>query len=173
MLERSDAADRTIALSLALARDAHRDQQWPLLFIHARNVLALDQTRPDALSSAIIQAARGGKDPASALRETVGCTPADLGAALAERWHFPPTLVRVIYQSGSRAPDGDIPIVGFVRDARAFIRSCGLADGIGEGSKQVPPSRRMSPPLGPVLESAGGGDGILERADAFLTATAA
>ncbi|PZC47560.1 MAG: hypothetical protein DK306_001130 [Chloroflexi bacterium] len=78
--------------------------------------------------------------------------------------------------AGDNAGAGGLVLPGvaeLVMHARTFTRSRGLADGVGEGAAGELPAAWGSAPLSSALIGFGGTDGVLDRADGFLRATAA
>ena len=105
----------------------------------------------------------------------VGYTDAQLGGALALHWNFPRPLVEAVSQHGATL--ANLPAQGslaaFVVRARHLARAYGIADGVERPQPRDLPAEWTHPPLSIALNQAGGIEGVIERAEAFLDATLA
>ncbi|MEX2446625.1 MAG: HDOD domain-containing protein [Dehalococcoidia bacterium] len=166
-----------LAEVLACTEGAHRDDAFTAGVVHQIGVLALDQTYPAALRTAIEAAEVDGCTLHEAERRVLGFTDADVGGALAQHWAFPEPLVEAVrdYQRPLDSLPDPQSLTAFVLRARLFARSHGLADGLA--GRTTPEDEATHggewgvPPLSVALRQSGGMASVMERVDAFLAAT--
>ena len=158
---------------LGRAERIHQDEAFTAGVLHNIGRLALDQHLPQALQLSIRLAARGGVPLPEAQRTLLGFSDAELGGALALHWNFPESLAEAVARH-QLDPD-DLPeprsLAAFVVRARMFCRAAGLSDGAEPVRREDPEPAWSRPSLEGALRSAGGIEGMLERADAFLDHT--
>ena len=163
-----------LAELLSRAGRQHLDEAFTAGVLHNIGRLALDQHRPGALASARQMAAAQGIPVVRAEEVILGYTDADLGAALATHWNFPPALCEAIAHHDLNVASLPDPgsLVAFVIRARLFARANGISEGVEPEQRAAPESEWLTPPLVDLLRNAGGIDGVRGRAAAFVeTAT--
>lgn len=96
--------------------------------LHDLGIVVFMQFLPDQYHR-IREAVAKGADLSATEMELVGCTHNEVGAALAERWSFPPALVAVI--SGHGCPVAGSP---FAREIAAVTCAMAVAQAAGIGS---------------------------------------
>jgi HD-like signal output (HDOD) protein len=161
-------------LAEVLARSArrHTDEAYTAGVLHNIGRLALDQHRPDMLRRAILLAEREQMSLPDAERALLGYTDAQVGGALALHWNFPADLAAAVaqHQQPIEALERD-SLAGLVVRARDFARDRGMTDGVEPATEREPDRDWLIGPVAPVLAQAGGFDGVLERAAAFVEQT--
>jgi HD-like signal output (HDOD) protein len=161
-------------LAEVLARSArrHTDEAYTAGVLHNIGRLALDQHRPDMLRRAILLAEREQMSLPDAERALLGYTDAQVGGALALHWNFPADLAAAVaqHQQPIEALERD-SLAGLVVRARDFARDRGMTDGVEPTTEREPDRDWLIGPVAPVLAQAGGFDGVLERAAAFVEQT--
>jgi len=162
-----------LAEILARAEGEHQDHAFTAGVLHNIGRLALDQRAPHALADSLLLATRQQVEIHVAERQVLGYTDAQLGGALALHWNFPRPLVDAVSQHGASL--ASLPAHGslaaFVVRARHLARAYGIADGVERPQPRDLPAEWMHPPLSIALNQAGGMEGVIERAEAFLDAT--
>ena len=95
-------------------------------------------------------------------RDRFGFTDADLGAALAEAWEFPPPLCEAVrfHASSERSLREPDALAALVLKARRFARASGTTDGLDEESQITPDIEWASPATASAFQRRGGMDGI-------------
>ncbi len=154
------------AFAEILAREQNSyppDEAFAGGLLHTVGVRALDQYRPEMLRETL-------HDVQLAL---LGFTDAQLGGALTLHWNFPESLVAAV--EGYSLDDPDLPgipdLTAHVVSARAFTLSLGISGGLGSTGPSPPPAAWMRPGVTAELARAGGVEGVIERANAFVEAT--
>ncbi len=162
-----------LAEILARAEGAHHDHAFTAGVLHNIGRLALDQRAPDALADALLLAAHREIELHAAERQLLGYTDAQLGGALALHWNFPRPLVEAVSQHAAplTAPPAAGSLAACVVRARHLARAYGIADGVEAAEPRDLPAEWTHPPLSIALNQAGGMEGVIERAEAFLEAT--
>jgi len=107
--------------------------------LHDLGVVVFMQYMPDELT-AVKEAVDTGVDITDAELSAAGCTHNELGAALAERWDFPPALVAVIAEHGC-----DVPPARFAPEIAATTCATAIAQALGIGSAVDPRVNPASP----------------------------
>lgn len=164
-------------LAELLAREAHANAEAEAAFtagvLHNIGLIALDQSRPDHLRTALAMVRSGRHSLLEAERAIFGFTDADLGGALAARWDFPPELAAAIRDHAQ--PLDELPeprsLTAHVLRARLTARAYGLPDGLGLRETGAEPPGGVSATVAGAIGRIGGAAGILRRADAFVEAT--
>ena len=168
------AATGMLAEVLARTEGMHQQDAFTAGMLHQLGVLALDQTRPGPLGEALDRARTEDLTLHAAERQVLGFTDAELGGALALHWNFPADLVAALRdhaQPLSTLPDPH-SLTAFVLRARLFVRAYGLPDGITPHAEPAPPPLEWeTPPLSVALRQSGGMAKVMERVDAFLSAS--
>jgi HD-like signal output (HDOD) protein len=162
-----------LAEVLGRAEHVHQDEAFTAGVLHNVGRLALDQRLPQGLQLAVRLAERDGITLHDAEQQVMGFTDADLGGALALHWNFPEPLAESVARHMSdvdQLPD-ERSLAAFVVRARLFCRSYGLSDGAEPPRRSEPPMEWGRPPVSVAMRRAGGMDGVLERAEAFLDHT--
>jgi len=156
---------------LADAEGLDRDEGFTAGVVHNVGRLALAQHRPDWLRDAVMLARAEGFAVHDAQVHQLGFTDAELGAAVARTWSFPPTLVEAVERHAwplsqlGKARDLD----GIVARARRFARAHRVTDGVDVVGHTLSPDRDwMLPATAEALRRLGGVPGVLQRARAFL-----
>jgi HD-like signal output (HDOD) protein len=159
-----------LAEVLARAERRATDEAFTAGIVHNIGRLALDQHRPAQFGEALAVAERDGISLYEAEIRVVGFTDAELGGALARFWDFPAELAEAVEQHD--APPDALParsLAGLVSRARRFAHAHGVADGVEGPAPSAGPADEWSiPPLATSLETAGGFEGLLVRANAFV-----
>lgn len=158
---------------LGHAERVHKDEAFTAGVLHNIGRVALDQQLPEALARAIELAERHGINILEAEQDVLGFHDAELGGALALHWSFPEPLATAVAKHHT-SPDelsADESLASIVSRARLFAASYGLSDGIDRTEDLDFPSDWMVPPVSVALHRAGGMDGVLERASAFIEHT--
>jgi len=159
-----------LAEVLARSVRAHTEEAYTAGVLHNIGRLALDHHRPDMLRRAVILAEREEMTLPEAEMVLLGYTDAQLGGALALHWDFPMELAAAV-------ADHDRPIDGFVNQtslaalvvrARDFARDRGVTDGVEVAPAREPDRGWLIAPIAPILAHAGGIDGVIARASAFV-----
>ena len=159
-----------LAEMLAESSGRHREDAFTAGIIHNVGRLALAQHRPDQLGGAVRTALEEGRTIHDVQRDRFGFTDADLGAALAEAWEFPPPFCEAVrfHASSERSLREPDALAALVLKARRFARASGTTDGLDEESQITPDIEWASPATASAFQRRGGMDGIRERAEAFL-----
>jgi hypothetical protein len=141
--------------------------------LHNIGRLARDQRRPEGLKHAVRHAREHQLTLPDAEHDVLGFSDAQLGAALCARWGLPETLVDAVGHhllDPEQLPPAGSLTAAVVR-ARVFVRSAGLGDGLEAAGADAPlGSDWEAPPLSVALARAGGMEGVLGRASAFIDA---
>ena len=166
------------AFAEILAREQNSyppDEAFAGGLMHTVGVLALDQHRPDMLRDSLHQATNSGVPRHDVQLALLGFTDAQLGGALTLNWNFPEQLVAAVegYSLGDRDLPGIPDLKAHVASARAFTLSLGISEGLGPVEPTAPPARWTRPGVVAALALAGGVEGVIERANAFVEATVA
>ena len=162
-----------LAELLGRAERIHQDEAFTAGVLHNVGRLALDQRLPQVLQLAVRLAERDGVPLRDAEAQLLGFTDADLGGALALHWNFPQPLAESVARHNldvDQLPDPR-SLAAFVVRARLYCRAYGLSDGADPARRDEPPAEWARPPLSLALRRAGGMDGVLERAEAFIDQT--
>ncbi|MEI7924767.1 MAG: HDOD domain-containing protein [Chloroflexota bacterium] len=162
-------------LAEVLARSArrHTDEAYTAGVLHNIGRLALDQHRPEMLRRAMLLAEREEMTLVEAEHALLGFTDAQVGGALALHWNFPPELAAAVaehQQPIESLVDRD-SLAALVVRARDFARGRGMTDGVEAVLEQEPDRGWLIAPIAPVLAQAGGIEGVIERAAAFIDQT--
>lgn len=162
-------------LAEVLARSArrHTDEAYTAGVLHNIGRLALDQHRPEQLRRAVLLAEREQMTLPEAQRALLGFTDAQLGGALALHWNFPSELAEAVADHQQPLDDLDdrSSLTALVVRAREFARDRGLTDGVEPTVEREPDRGWLIAPVAPVLAQAGGIEGVIERAAAFIEQT--
>ncbi len=160
----------TLADLLARTARVVQGEAFAAGILHNIGLLAMDRYSPEGLQRAIALKGPGLARLHDREREIFGFSDADLGAALARRWHLPPKIVEAIEFQGFRPDEVPLtnPLVQHVIRARIYARSQGLHDGAEASQRRNPPAEWAAPPLADSLQRMGGLDNILRRVDTFL-----
>lgn len=162
-----------LAEVLGRAERAHQEEAFTAGVLHNIGRLALDQHLPLALKLSIRLAERDTISLPEAQRQLLGFSDAQLGGALALHWSFPPSLADAV--AGHQLDIAALPergsLAAFVARARIFCRAAGLSDGAEAAQRSAPAPEWGRPPLEEALRNAGGVEGAIERAEAFLDHT--
>lgn len=163
------------AQSLAEADGVDRDEAFTAGVVHNVGRLAMAQHRPDWLRETVLLARTESMTVHDAQVARLGFTDAELGAAIARAWSFPPRLVDAVAHHAwplSRL-GGAADLDTVVAKARRFARSQSVSDGVDTLPAQplAPDSEWQLPRVSDSLRSLGGVPGVLERARAFLLDT--
>lgn len=134
--------------------------------MHNVGQLALDQQLPDGLREAIKYSAEHEVTLSLGEQAVLGFTAFELGAALALHWNFPESLADALASHARPAPDS---LAAHISRARGFAQALGLPDGLRRGQLTVTPASWTVPPFSIALRRFGEIEGVLERADAFLS----
>lgn len=162
-----------LAELLGRAERAHQDEAFTGGVLHNVGRLALDQRLPQGLQLAARLAERDGISLPEAEQQVLGFTDADLGGALALHWNFPQPLAEAVAHHAldvDQLPDPG-SLAAYVVRARVFCRAYGLDDGVESTKRAEPPAEWDQPPISIAMRRAGGMDGVLERAEAFIDHT--
>ena len=162
-----------LAEVLARSTRQHMDEAYTAGVLHNIGRLALDQHRPEMLRRAVLLAQREAMTLPDAERALLGFTDAEVGGALALHWNFPSELAAAVaehQQPIDHFADRNSLAALIVR-ARDFARGRGLTDGVEPAQEQEPDRGWLIAPVAPVLAQAGGIDGVIERAAAFIDQT--
>ncbi len=160
-----------LAEVLARAERLKTDEAFTAGVVHNIGRLALDQHRPAAFGEVLAYAAARHVTIHEAERAVLGFTDPELGASLAQYWGFPPELTDAVAHhhldpSAHKDPRG---LAAYVSRARAFARTHGLSDGVEPAHEPTPPPAEwLRAPIATSLKTAGGVDGVMKRAEAFL-----
>ena len=138
--------------------------------LHNIGRLALDQQVPRGFEQSVQHALLQRIGLHEAERDVLGYDDAELGAALCERWSFPPSLIEAVghYMLDASALPDATSLAAAVLRARMFVRAAGLDDGVEVASAEPAAAEWSAPPLSVALDQAGGMDGLLDRVAAFL-----
>jgi HD-like signal output (HDOD) protein len=160
----------TLADLLARTARVVQGEAFAAGILHNIGLLAMDRYSPEGLQRAIALKGPGLARLHDREREIFGFSDAELGAALARRWHLPEKIVEAIQFQGFRPDEVPLtnPLVQHVIRARIFARSQGLHDGAEASQRRNPPAEWNAPPLADSLQRMGGLDNILKRVDTFL-----
>lgn len=156
---------------LAEAEGLDRDEGFTGGVVHNVGRLALAQHRPEWLRNAILLAREEGISVHEAQLHLLGYTDADLGAAVARSWSFPPNLVEAVERHAWPLSRLGLPreLDSIVARARRFARSQKVTDGVDIVGHALSPDRDwVLPRHAEALRALGGVTGILHRARAFL-----
>jgi HD-like signal output (HDOD) protein len=159
-----------LAEVLARADRVNQGEAFTAGVVHQIGRLALDQHEPDLLRAVVRLADHQHISVHEAEAAVLGYTDADLGAALAELWNFPPPLieaVRLHHRPLSDVPDQRSLAAQVIR-AREFARSYGMADGLQRTEREDPPDDWLAPAISGALAMSGGAEGIFQRVSVFL-----
>lgn len=157
---------------LARTEGRHQEAAFTAGVVHNIGLLTLDQHRPQVLTEVLTRARQQHETLHQAERGLLGYTDADLGGALALHWNFPEELAGAVRGHATlEAPPPPESLAALVMRARIFARSYGLSDGLRERPDPRPEAEWPGSQFTSSLEREGGMDRILERADAFISAT--
>jgi HD-like signal output (HDOD) protein len=160
-----------LAELLARAERHETDEAFTAGVLHNIGRLALDEHRPSEFGDALVLADRERIPLHEAQRRVFGFSDAQLGQALAREWDFPEPLTEAVarhYLEPEALPETR-SLLGFVTRARVFARTYGISDGVETPQDRgAPPGEWLQPPISSSLRTAGGVDGLMERADLFL-----
>ena len=160
-----------LAEVLARAERLKTDEAFTAGVVHNIGRLALDQHRPAAFGEVLAYASSRRVSLHEAERAVLGFTDAELGHSLAQYWGFPPELTDAVayhYLEPSAHKDPR-SLASFVSRARAFARAHGSSDGVEPAQEpSSPPAEWLQAPIASSLKTAGGVDGVMQRAGAFM-----
>jgi len=162
-----------LAEVLARSERRHTDEAYTAGVLHNIGRLALDQHRPDMLRRAVMLSQLEDMPLPDAQRALLGFTDAQVGGALALHWNFPAELAEAV-ANHQRSLDelGDRnSLAALVVRARSFARDRGMTDGVEAEAAGEPDRGWLIAPVASVLAQAGGIDGVIERAAAFIEQT--
>lgn len=165
-----------LAQALSEQEGVDRDEAFTAGVVHNVGRLALAQHRPEWLRATVRIARDAGVAVHDVQAERLGFTDAELGAAVARTWSFPPRLTEAVERHAwplSALPDTH-ELSSLVARARRFARAQGISDGVDIVSRRLSPDRDWSlPKVADALRLMGNVDGITARARAFLAESAA
>jgi HD-like signal output (HDOD) protein len=144
--------------------------------LHGIGRLAIQQVRPRILERTALLAGARGCTSEDSERSLFGYTDVEVSGALLLEWGFPPVLALAVARwprcagAGADGPDYLSQVVAHAHD---LTLAAGLTDGINQPARTVPSCESSSPPLGPLLEQAGGMDGLARRVSVFIETVSA
>lgn len=162
-----------LAEVLARSARAHTEEAYTAGVLHNIGRLALDHHRPDALRRAVTLAEREEITLSEAETALLGYTDAQLGGALALHWNFPIELAVAVAEHDRPVAEfsNQTNLAALVVRARQFARDRGLTDGVEAEAVREPDRGWLIAPVAPILAHAGGIDGVIARASAFVEQT--
>ncbi len=160
---------------LARETDSYQpDEAFTAGVLHNVGLLALDQHRPDLLRETLERSRNLGVPLHDVQLALLDFTDAQLGGALALSWNFPESLVASAegYSLGDPELPGTPDLTANVASARAFALSLGISEGLDTVGPTPRPVAWEHAGVAGALRRSGGVDGVVERANAFVSATA-
>ncbi|MDA0269731.1 MAG: HDOD domain-containing protein [Chloroflexi bacterium] len=144
--------------------------------LHCIGRLAIQQVRPRILERATLVAGAGEGSVEDAQRSLFGYTDAEVGGALLLEWGFAPVIALAVARwprCVAQGADGPDYLPAIVARAHDLTVTAGLSDGIIQPAHTAPTCDSSTSPLGPLLEQAGGMDGLARRVSVFIETVSA
>jgi HD-like signal output (HDOD) protein len=152
------------------------EEAFVAALLHHIGRLAVQHVRPQMLEHATRLAAADGATLDDAERSLFDYTDVEVGGALLLEWGFAPVIALAVARWPRCAPqgaDGPDILPGLVARARDLTVAAGLTDGIIQPAHTTPTCDPRALPIGPLLEQAGGMEGLARRVSVFVETVSA